>query len=124
MKEGRLIDKIQIGGMNFEAYIIKVENDLEAFAVYCQKANDPLILFKQISADYKVEIVINKQQVAILQQLKSKEPEQRKEHFKIFQEFVLNAEEKARKIAFQDTKLKYFTDIEIIKGIEDAYLVN
>ncbi|MGN0003306.1 MAG: hypothetical protein ACI35V_07720 [Sphingobacterium composti] len=120
----QLIDTIQIGDVKFEAYIIIDENNLEAFAIYFQQNEDPLVLFQQISNDHKVEIKINQQLVEELQLLKSKDIEQRKEHYKIFQEFVLNAEQKAKEIAFQDAKLKYFTDILLVKGIEQAYFVD
>lgn len=124
MTTPKLIDKIKIGKIHFEAYIIIDENNLEAFAIYCQKSETPLILFKQISSDYKVEIEINQKQVEVLQQLKSDNPEVRKEHFTKFQEFVLNAEQKAKEIAFQDIKLKYYSDIQLIKSIEEAYLID
>lgn len=124
MKNNKLIDQLQIGGIEFEAYIIIDDNDLEAFAVYFQKSKEPLILFKQVSKDFKVEIEINQQQVDFLQQFKSKDLEQRKEQFKLFQEFVLNTEQKAKEIAFQDNKLTYYTDIQLIKSIEEAYLID
>lgn len=124
MKDNLLIDKIQIGLIEFEAYIIQDENNLEAFAIYFQKSTEPLILFQQVSSNYKVEIKINQQLVDELQLLKSKDSEKRKEHYKIFQEFALNAEQKAKEIAFQDTKLNYITDIQLIKSIEQAYLMD
>lgn len=124
MSNNQLIDKIKIGNIEFEAYIIVDENNLEAFAIYCQKADTPLILFKQISSDYKVEIEINQKQVEVLQQLKSKNPTQRREHFMLFREFVLTAEQKAKEIVFHDTKLNYFTDVQLIKSIERAYLLD
>lgn len=124
MSNSKLIDKIQIGPIEFEAYIINDENNLEAFAIYFQQKKEPLILFQQISSDLKVEIKINQELVNELQQLKAKDMNQRKEHYKIFQEFALNAEQKAKDIAFQDAKLTYISDIQIIKGIEQAYLAD
>lgn len=124
MKEKQLIDTIQIGDVKFEAYIIIDENNLEAFAIYYQQKEEPLLLFQQISSNLKVEIKINQQLVEELQLLKSKDTAQRKEHYKIFQEFALNAEQKAKEIAFQDSKLNYFTDVQLIKTIEKAYIVD
>jgi len=124
MSNSKLIDKIQIGPIEFEAYIINDENNLEAFAIYFQQKKEPLILFQQISKDLKVEIKINQRLVDELQLLKAKDLKQRKEHYKIFQEFALNAEQKAKEIAFQDAKLTYISDIQIIKGIEQAYLAD
>lgn len=119
-----LIDKIKIGNIEFEAYIIKDENNLEAFAIYFQGEKEPLIMFQQVASNYKVELKINQDLVDKLQQFKSKDPQQRKEHFKIFQEFALNAEQKAKEIAFQDARLIYFSDIQLIKSIEQAFLVD
>jgi len=124
MSNSKLIDKIQIGQVEFEAYIINDENNLEAFAIYFQQKKEPLILFQQISSDLKVEIKINQELVNELQQLKVKDLKQRKEHYKIFQEFALNAEQKAKEIAFQDAKLTYISDIQVIKCIEQAYLAD
>jgi len=124
MSNSKLIDKIQIGPIEFEAYIINDENNLEAFAIYFQQKKEPLLLFQQISDDLKVEIKINQQLVDELQQLKAKDIKQRKEHYKIFQEFALNAEQKAKEIAFQDAKLTYISDIQVIKSIEQAYLAD
>ncbi|WP_160069853.1 hypothetical protein [Sphingobacterium bovisgrunnientis] len=124
MSNSKLIDKIQIGQVEFEAYIINDENNLEAFAIYFQQKKEPLILFQQISSDLKVEIKINQELVNELQQLKAKDLKQRKEHYKIFQEFALNAEQKAKEIAFQDAKLTYISDIQVIKCIEQAYLAD
>lgn len=124
MSNSKLIDKIQIGQVEFEAYIINDENNLEAFAIYFQQKKEPLILFQQISSDLKVEIKINQELVNELQQLKAKDLTQRKEHYKIFQEFALNAEQKAKEIAFQDAKLTYISDIQVIKCIEQAYLAD
>ncbi|MCA5004579.1 hypothetical protein [Sphingobacterium bovistauri] len=124
MIKSKLIDSIQIGQVEFEAYITIDENNLEAFAVYLDKSNEPLLVFQQISNNFNVEIKINQKLVDELQQYKSKDIDQRKEHYKIFQEFVLNAEQKAKEIAFQDTKLNYFTDIKLIKSIEQAYLID
>jgi hypothetical protein len=119
-----LIDKIKIGNIEFEAYIIKDENNLEAFAIYFQGEKEPLIMFQQVASNYKVELKINQDLVDKLQQFKSKDPQQRKEHFKIFQEFALNTEQKAKEIAFQDARLIYFSDIQLIKSIEQAFLVD
>ncbi|WP_149913180.1 hypothetical protein [Sphingobacterium cavernae] len=124
MSNSKLIDKIQIGQVEFEAYIINDENNLEAFAIYFQQKKEPLILFQQISSDLKVEIKINQELVNELQLLKAKDLKQRKEHYKIFQEFALNAEQKAKEIAFQDAKLTYISDIQVIKCIEQAYLAD
>ncbi|HLS39091.1 MAG TPA: hypothetical protein VK023_12555 [Sphingobacterium bovisgrunnientis] len=124
MSNSKLIDKIQIGQVEFEAYIINDENNLEAFAIYFQQKKEPLILFQQISSDLKVEIKINQELVNELQQLKAKDLKQRKEHYKIFQEFALNAEQRAKEIAFQDAKLTYISDIQVIKCIEQAYLAD
>jgi hypothetical protein len=124
MSNSKLIDKIQIGQVEFEAYIINDENNLEAFAIYFQQKKEPLILFQQISSDLKVEIKINQELVNELQQLKAKDLKQRKEHYKIFQEFALNAEQKAKEIAFQDAKLTYISEIQVIKCIEQAYLAD
>lgn len=124
MSNSKLIDKIQIGQVEFEAYIINDENNLEAFAIYFQQKKEPLILFQQISSDLKVEIKINQELVNELQLLKAKDLKQRKEHYKIFQEFALNAEQKAKEIAFQDVKLTYISDIQVIKCIEQAYLAD
>ena len=124
MSNSKLIDKIQIGQVDFEAYIINDENNLEAFAIYFQQKKEPLILFQQVSSDLKVEIKINQELVNELQQLKAKDLKQRKEHYKIFQEFALNAEQKAKEIAFQDAKLTYISDIQVIKCIEQAYLAD
>ena len=119
-----LIDKINIGNIEFEDYIIKDENNLEAFAIYFQGEKEPLIMFQQVASNYKVELKINQDLVDKLQQFKSKDPQQRKEHFKIFQEFALNTEQKAKEIAFQDARLIYFSDIQLIKSIEQAFLVD
>jgi hypothetical protein len=124
MSNSKLIDKIQIGPIEFEAYIINDENNLEAFAIYFQQKKEPLLLFQQVSSDFKIEIKINQQLVDELQQLKAKDIKQRKEHYKIFQEFALNAEQKAKEIAFQDAKLTYISDIQVIKCIEQAYLAD
>ena len=119
-----LIDKIKIGNIEFEAYIIKDENNLEAFVIYFQGEKEPLIMFQQVASNYKVELKINQDLVDKLQQFKSKDPQQRKEHFKIFQEFALNAEQKAKEIAFKDARLIYFSDVQLIKSIEQAFLVD
>jgi hypothetical protein len=124
MSNSKLIDKIQIGPIEFEAYIINDENNLEAFAIYFQQKKEPLLLFQQVSSDFKIEIKINQQLVDELQQLKAKDIKQRKEHYKIFQEFALNAQQKAKEIAFQDAKLTYISDIQVIKCIEQAYLAD
>src|SRR5690606_28594755 len=124
MSNSKLIDKIQIGQVEFEAYIINDENNLEAFAIYFQQKKEPLILFQQISSDLKVEIKINQELVNELQQLKAKDLKQRKEQYKIFQEFAPNAEQKAKESAFQDAKLTYISDIQVIKCIEQAYLAD
>ena len=104
--------------------ILSMMNNLEAFAIYFQQKKEPLILFQQISSDLKVEIKINQELVNELQLLKAKDLKQRKEHYKIFQEFALNAEQKAKEIAFQDAKLTYISDIQVIKCIEQAYLAD
>ena len=124
MTKTRLIDSIQIGQVEFAAYIVIDEYDLEAFAVFFDKSEEPLLQFQQVSNNLDVEIKINQKLVEKLQQYKSKDIEQRKEHFKIFQEFALNAEQKAKEIAFQDAKLNYCTDTQLIKSIEQAYLVD
>lgn len=124
MTNPKLIDKIQIGNIEFEAYIIDDENNLEAFVIYFQKLKEPLLMFQQVASDYKIEIKINQKLVEELQHFKSKDAAQRKEHYKMFQEFALNAEQKAKEIAFQDAKLNYITDIQLIKSIEQAYLAD
>lgn len=124
MSKTKLIDKIQIGEIKFEAYIIIDENNLEAFAVYFDKVEEPLILFQQDIANNQVEIKINQELVDQLQQLKSKDLALRKEQFKTFQDFALNAEQKAKQIAFQDKKLNYVSDIQLIKNLEEAYLID
>lgn len=124
MTNPKLIDKIQIGNIEFEAYIIDDENNLEAFVIYFQKLKEPLLMFQQVASDYKIEIKINQKLVEELQHFKSKDAAQRKEHYKMFQEFALKAEQKAKEIAFQDAKLNYITDIQLIKSIERAYLAD
>lgn len=119
------IDKIQIGAITFEAYIIEDENKLEAFAIYFENNKAPLILFQQDVINKQVEIKINTQLVDAMQQLKSKDSDERKVHFKLFQEFVLNAEQKAKEMAFgEDKKLYYITDVQFLKSIEQAYLLD
>ena len=124
MSNSKLIDKLQIGAVAFEAYIIIDENNLEAFAIYFQDVKEPLIIFQQDPKNKHVEIKVNQQLVKDLHQLKSNDSAQRKEHYKIFQEFALNAEQQAKEIAFQDKKLHYVTDIELLKSLEQAYLID
>ncbi len=119
-----LIDKIQIGSSDFEAYIIKDENKLEAFAVYFQNITDPLVLFQQKKVNKKVEITLNTSLFNKLKHFKAKDSDLRKKHFKMFQEFTLNAEQKAKEIIFKDQKLKYISDIQLIKSLEKAYLLD
>lgn len=120
----KLTDKVQIGKIDFEAYIIKDENNIESFAIYFQKAKEPLILFQQNDVKNQVEIKINQQLVKTIQHLKSKDSVQRKEHFKRFQEFVLDAEQTVKEFIFQDKKLDYITDVQLIKSTEKAYLAD
>ncbi|MCI0922631.1 hypothetical protein [Sphingobacterium rhinopitheci] len=124
MRYPRLIDKKQIGKIKFEAYIIEDDNKLEAFAIYFQSSKKPLLLFQQENITGKIEIKINKTLVDRLQLLKSKDDSLRKEHYKQFQKFVLEGEQVAKEIAFKDKKLHYITDVQLIKSIEQTYLLN
>lgn len=123
MAHRTLTDKLQIGKIDFEAYIIKDENNLDAFAVYFQNAEEPLIQFQQTEID-EVEIKINQQLFGTMLQLKSKDRAQRKVHYKRFQEFVLNAEQDAKERVFQDKRLNYITDIQLLKKTEQRYLLD
>lgn len=125
MKNPKLVDKITIGTVEFAAYIVDDENNLEAFAIYYQHEKEPLLMFQQIgNGDNEVEIKINKEMVEKLQLLKSKDLQQRKAHYIAFREFALNAEQKAKEIALKDKKLYYLTDVQLIKCLEQAYLVD
>lgn len=124
MKRLTFIDKKQIGRINFEAYIVEDENKLEAFVIYFQDYEDPILMFQQEKKDGKVDIKVNTELVKQLQNYKSKNINQRKEQYKEFKTFVLESEYKAKIIAFQDRKLDYITDVQLIKSIEQAYLLD
>lgn len=124
MRNLKLIDKKLIGNIEFEAHIIEDDNKLEAFAIYFQSSKEPLLLFQQEKINEQIEIKINKKLVDKLQLLKSKEDSLRKDQYKQFLIFVLEAEQVAKKIAFNDIKLNYFTDVQLIKSIEQAYLID
>lgn len=125
MKNPVLVDKITIGTIEFAACIVEDENNLEAFAIYYQHEKEPLLMFQQIdSGANEVEIKVNQEMVDKLQLLKSKDPQQRTAHYIAFREFALNAEEKAKEIALKDKKLYYLTDVQLIKCLEQAYLVD
>lgn len=120
----KFIDKTKIGLIEFDAYIIEDENKLEAFAVYFQDITEPLLMFQQDVVNEKIHININIALVEELQKLKSKNPVLRKEQFKQFQQFVLDAEQVAKQIAFDDRKMFYVSDVQLIKSIEQAFLVD
>lgn len=123
MRNLKLIDNKKIGNLEFNAYITEDENELKAFAIYFQNTLEPLLLFEQ-DATNNIEIKINEKLVNTLQQLKSKDDKQRKIHYKVFQEFVLEAQQEAKELIFKDKKIKYITDVKLIKNIEKAYLLN
>ncbi len=119
-----LIDKIQIGNINFMAYIIEDENNKEAFAVFYQNELDPLLLFQQDAEGENIEIKLNTVLVSKIQEIKSKDSILRKKHFKLFQEFALNAEQEAKNMVFKDRKIEYISDIKLLKSLEKDFLLN
>ena len=123
MKKIKHIDTIKIGLMTFEAYIIQDNNNLEAFGIYLQNNDKPLLLFQQDVPNEKIDIQIDSQLVNDMQKLKSKDSDQRKEHFKTFQEFVLESEQVAKELVFKNKKLIYMTDVQLLKSIENTYLI-
>lgn len=124
MKTPMLIDKIQIGNIIFEAYIVEDENKLEAFAVFYQDEMEPLLLFQQNAKDNNVEIKLNTDLVIKIQEVKAKDSALRKKHFKTFQEFALNAEQRAKELLFKNKKVEYISDIRLIKALEKDFLLN
>lgn len=119
-----LIDKIQIGNINFKAYIIEDENKKEAFAVFYQNEIDPLLLFQQDSLGENIEIKLNTVLVSKIQEIKAKDSILRKKHFKLFQEFTLNAEQEAKNMLFKGRKIEYISDIHLLKSLEKDFLLN
>lgn len=122
MEPNRLIDKRKIGIIDFKAYIIEDENKLLAFAIYFQNNKTPLLLFQQNIPNEKVEIIVNNELVSKLQLLKSKDEITRKEQYKEFKTFVLDAEQEAKELVFKDKRLQYFSDISLLQSIKQAYL--
>lgn len=122
MEPNKLIDKRTIGRIDFEAYIIEDEKKLLAFAIYFQKHQTPLLLFQQNIPNEKVEIIVNKDLVSKLQLLKPKDEKIRKEQYIEFRTFVLEAEQQAKELVFKDKRLEYYSDVNLLKSIKQAYL--
>lgn len=124
MNKHTLIDKIRIGLIGFEAYLIEDDNKLQAFAIFLDDSKDPLLLFQKDKKNEKIDITLNVKIADEIQSLKSKDSTVRKEHFKIFQQFVLESEQKAKEMVFKDKRLHYITDVQLLRSIQEAYLID
>lgn len=118
----QLIDEIIINHVELKGYIIEDTRKLKAFAIYVKDKPNPLFLFQQNIPNKKIEIVINEELMNELFEKKTQDPLLRKEYFKKFELFVLEAEQKAKELVFKDAILKYVTDIKLLKDIEEKYL--
>lgn len=124
MRKVELIDKIQIGTLKFQAFILEDEHQLEAFAVYVDEVTEPLILFQQQDAGKLIDVKVYPEQVEYLQSKNAIDDPEAKDHYRRLQDFVLNSENTAKDSVFKDKKLEYLTDVNLIKRIKQAFHIH
>lgn len=121
MKKIIFVDEIIIGNFCFQCYVLDRENDYLSFSVFIKDMDIPFVDFIA-DPQLTVEIKFHEETIDFINKNKTLDKNKRKEYFKIFYDYLIDSEKKARYMVFKRKKLNYIKNATELIALKKMYI--